>query len=178
MNGLIISRACNMKIRLLIVIALSIILSSCSTSRTWVVKRWQNGGIIGYEGEQHDLYSEIKNKTHCKHFKIVRHVYKSKRAAIDRYYDQSQDINGLSDNKSGHSYHQRTPSSKDSTPNHYNSLFWREVTYKCLYHPYFDYSKNDKRRKPAESYYDTPKGRSNLPYCHGYYGFGCEPVDY
>ena len=164
-----------MRFALLLSFPICMLILSCGTSRTWVIRRWQNGGIIGYQGDKHNFYSDIKGKVHCEHFRVIRHLYKSKKQRIEQYFDDEYRKLNMNMKIVKKSNYRRIPASADSLDNHFEQTHWREVTYKCFYHPYFDYSVDDYRERPPRSYYDTPKDHSSLPYCNGYYGFGCRP---
>ncbi|OFZ26877.1 MAG: hypothetical protein A2381_19815 [Bdellovibrionales bacterium RIFOXYB1_FULL_37_110] len=147
-------------------------LLSCSSSQTWVVKRWQNGGIIGYKGRQHNMYAEIKKKVHCENFRIITNAYKSKRSKLDHYIDKKIKPS----NETG--YYIKEDRQTDSVSHQYTDQFWEEFTYKCYYHPYYDYSTGEDLKYPDMEYYDSGEMSSNLPYCHDYYGNNCVPANY
>jgi len=155
---------------LMLVLLLSQI--SCAGSQTWVVKRWQNGGIIGYKGRQHNMYSEIKKKVHCDNFRIITNSYKSKSSNLDLYINKKRKPS----NESG--YYIKEDPSTDSVSNQYAEQFWKEFTYKCYYHPYYDYSAGEDLKYPDMEYYNSDEMSSHLPYCHDYYGNNCIPANY
>lgn len=149
-----------------------VFLFSCSSNQTWVVKRWQNGGIIGYKGERQNIYSEIKKKVHCENFRIITNQYKSKQSNLDMYIDRKKRPIGST------GYYIREDKKYDSISNRYTDTFWREFTYKCYYHPYFDYATGEDLRNPDITYYNTTEISTDLPYCHDYYGNNCVPANY
>jgi hypothetical protein len=171
---------------LFLVIITEMFLQSCSslsTSKVWVISRWQNGGVLGYRGDDNDIVNNISDYVHCKDYRIVKHVFKSRRVPKDYYYDYLRDYSNTPDevyaqNTKEYRYYHRAPASESGDyltysgkhhrdyayyDNYYNDRYWRELTYQCYYNPYNDYN--------STRFYDYPRtySRGSDTYDEDYY---------